>query len=255
MAVTINIYLHGFFFTEIQGNELVIASPKHNMHKFGFWDHQQNELQAFPAAPTPLPWFKSLTQGQQDQFPNDILRFSRTDIKVPVDKFFIAPPGNQYQVYFRLPVPANITSVRPGGNMREIGMDRSMVAQSIQKRCGTGIDLSLITCLTYSAIGNIGFTDISFFAEHCAAPNILQIQALFADTKLVFPYFDLVFTAFNPGGKLPGSADENEMTLFEAGKKLSNNPCLGWTAQQRKEEHLMPPLIRTANCPQFGVMP
>jgi hypothetical protein len=256
MAVDINIYLLGFFFSEIQDDQLIIASPKHMMHKFGFWDHQQNQLQPFPAPPAPLPWFRFLEQGQHDQFPDDILRFSRTDLGMPTNEFFIAPPGDQYQVYFQLPVPADITSVRPGGNMREIGMDKSKVAQSIQKRCGTDIDLSLITRLTYSATGNIGFTDISFFAEHCTTPSVIDIQNLFNDARVVLPRFDLNFLSLIPGPSLPGpGSNENVMTLCEAGAKLSNNPCTECLPKSGQERsRFIPPLLRTANCPQFGVM-
>jgi hypothetical protein len=254
VTTEINIYLHGFFFTEIQGNNLVIASPKHDMHNFGYWDHQQNSFLPFPSPSGSFPWINFLMQGQQDYFCPGILQFSRKEIGVPDNKFFIELPEDQYKVYLKLPIPNNITSVRAGGNMKEISMDTSgKVAKSIYSHCGDDTDLGLITCLTYFSSVNIGFTDISFYAEHCHAPDISGIESLFHDAHIVFPYFDLEFASFNPGKILPGPADENEMTLCEAGARLKNNPCMSADEYRTVQNNMIPPLLRTANCPQFGI--
>jgi hypothetical protein len=258
VTTEINIYLHGFFFTEIQGSNLVIASPKHDMHKFGYWDHQQNLFLPFPATSDSFPWINFLKQGQQDYFRSGILQFSRKEIGVPDNMFFIGLPADHYKVYITLPLPKDITSVRAGGNIKEISMDRSgKVAQSIYTHCGEDTDLGLITCLTYVSTANIGFTDISFYAEHCHAPDISGIKYLFQDAQLVFPSFDLKFTAFNPGKPLPAEQnDENLMTLCEAGARLKNNPCkpsMPVGEDRATKNPMIGTLLRTANCPQFGI--
>jgi hypothetical protein len=256
MPVDISIYLHGFFFSEIQGDQLVIASPPHKMHNFGYWDHQQNDLKPYPVYPNTFSWIPALRQGQQDTFPTDVLRFTRSDLSMPKGEWFISAPGDQYAFYVKLPLPADIISVRPGGNLSEIGMDlKGKVATSIKKQLPGSPNLSLITCLQYVANGPIGFTDISFFGEHCAPPDMVMLNILFRDAQRVLPRFDLTLLKLNPGPKLPGpGGDENLMKLCEAGTKLKHNPCPPCVPTIAQQADAPAPLIRTANCPQFGIV-
>jgi hypothetical protein len=255
MAVEIRIYLHGFFFTEVQGDNLVIASPYHNMHAFGFWDHQQNFLQPFPASSNTFPWIQQLRQGQANSFDKDLFQFTRADLGMGSSEVFINLPSSQYPAYVTLPLPEEIKGIRAGGNITEFGMDTSgKVAKSIIKHCGSPADLSLIVRLTYMSSGQIGFTDISFFAEHCSPPDKDMLNTLFDDARKVFPNFDLTLLKLNSGKPLPGAGDDNERKLCEAGKRLKNNPCPPCTDLVSSARLPGVPLLRTANCPQFGIV-
>lgn len=251
MTVDINIFLHGFFFTEAQDNKLVIASPKYEMHNFGYWNDQEVTWTAFPASP--FSWIQALRDGGKQDFPNDILQFSRKDLGLKTP--FIPAPGNgvEYAVYIELPHPSDIQSVRDGGNINELLMVKGgKVEGSVHGHCGTNHKMSLITQLLYKANGPIGFTDINFYAEHCKEPGWKELDALFVLTKTVLHEFDLRITGIDGGEKLPDPGPDNEKTLCELGAQLRKNPCKCDPVKQSRAEQKMP-LIRTANCPQFGI--
>src|SRR6185312_472963 len=159
MTVEINIYLHGYFFFEIQEDQqqLVLASPRYDMHKFGFWNDQELAWTSFEHGD--FEWMKALRDGGQDQLPNNILQFSRNDIGIKHP--FIQPPdaSRAYAVYFVLPRPSAITPVRDGGDLAEFPMKDGKVKRSVGNHCGDNTQLSLISCLTYEASGPVGFTD------------------------------------------------------------------------------------------------
>jgi hypothetical protein len=253
MTVPINIFLHGYFFTEAQADKLVIASPKYDMHMFGYWDDQQLTWKAFPS--TPFTWIQQLRGGGEADFPDDTLQFSRDNLGLKTP--FIPPPGGgvEYAVYIELPFPSRIDSVRDGGNINEFLMKKGgKIEGSVHGHCGTNHEMSLITQLVYVANGPIGFTDINFYAEHCMEPDWKELNDLFTKTKAVFPQFDLWLTGPIKGKKLPGPDSDNEKTLCELGAKLNGNPCVCDPKKQDRSKKDPAPLIRTANCPQFGVV-
>ena len=200
MAVEIHIYLHGFFFTEVQQipgtqeNTLVIASPKHDpkhgpmMHKFGYWDDRDVAWQPLPTPGSTFPWIAELQDGGKQQFPKDILQFSRVDLGLNAN--FIDKSADQYAIFINLTkLPSDITSLRDGGDVVGLPMQDCKVKKSIGSHCGT--QLKLITCLTYQVSNPVGFNNISLYAAHCKSPGINDINSLFDDTRLVQPAFDL----------------------------------------------------------------
>lgn len=252
MTVPINIFLHGYFFTEAQDEKLVIASPKYDMHMFGHWDDQEQTWTPFPASP--FTWIDALRDGGKQDFPGDVLLFSRGDLGLKQP--FIQPPGigREYAVYIELPLPSDIQSVRDGGNINELLMVKGgKIEGSVHGHCGTNHQLALITQLVYTANGPIGFTDINFYAEHCMEPSWKELDELFVKTHDVFPEFDLRITGLAGGKKLPKPGPDNEMTLCELGAKLRDNPCVCGPTHQDLAMKDPAPLIRTANCPQFGI--
>jgi hypothetical protein len=245
MTVDINIYLHGYFFTEAQDDKLVIASPPYTMHKIGYWDDAEMSWRPFPK---PFQWIPALRDGGKQDFPDDILHFSRKDLGL--SKPFIPPDAGQYGVYIELPLPSDIRSVRDGGDLGEFQMQDGKVAESVTHLCGSNARLSLVTWLLYKSSGVLGFTDINFYAEHCLAPGAADLKGLFEETRKVLPNFDLHLTDLGGGRDLSGPSTDNEKTLCELGPTLKNNPCTDQDCHAIK-----PMLVRTANCPQFGVQP
>ncbi len=250
MAVEIHIFLHGFFFAEVQQipgtpkNKLVIASPKHDpmMHKFGYWDDHDMSWQRFPSPTVTFPWIAALQDGGKQKFPNDILQFSRQELGLKTN--FIDKSSDQYAVYVDLGVlPSGITSLRDGGDIVELPMQDCKVKTSIGNHCGT--QLKLVTCLTYQVPNPVGFNNINFHAEHCMPPGMGEINTLFDETRLVQPAFDLKLSC----RQLPKASSNNERTLCELGNTLTNNPCSGADCAGP----MTTLMIRTANCPQFGI--
>jgi hypothetical protein len=246
----IRIFLHGFFFVEVQQvpdtgkNTLVIASPKHDpmMHKFGYWNDHDMSWQPFPAPGSTFPWIAALQDRGKQNFPKDILQFSRNDLGLTTN--FIDKPPARYGVYIDLGVlPSKITSLRDGGDLVELPMQDCNVKKSISSHCGA--QLKLVTCLTYQISNPVGFNDINLYASHCKSPEIGEINTLFDETRLVQPAFDLKLAS----RQLPGPSSKNENTLCELGNTLKDNPCSAVDCSGPMR--IM--MLRTANCPQFGI--
>lgn len=247
MSVVINVYLHGFFFIETSKDKLVIASPKYDMHNFGYWDDQERAWHTFPNSP--FSWIKALQDGGKQDFPKDILQFSRDDLGLK--RSFIQPPDaiRQYAVYLELPLPADITSARDGGDLSEFHMKDGKVKKSVSGHCGDNTPLCLLSRLTYVASGPVGFNAINFYAEHCMAPGSDDLNLLFDKTREVLPDFDLKLVGLGQGRTLEKPDSDNEETLCELGSSLKENPCDATKCRQMHHE-----LLRTANCPQFGIV-
>src|SRR5258708_1247233 len=85
----INILLHGFFFLEFQKDEfgkdmLVVASPIVEGHTPFFRDHDSQQLQRS----TPVIDLRTqITPGSRLDFPDQMLSFSRGDIKIKRQNF------------------------------------------------------------------------------------------------------------------------------------------------------------------------
>lgn len=246
----IRIFLHGFFFIEVQQipntqkKTLVIASPKHDpaMHKFGYWDDHEVTWKQFPNPDSTFSWIAALQEGDKQQFPNDILQFSRDNLGLKAN--FIDRSADQYAVFIDLKkLPLAITSLRDGGDLSELPMQDGNVKKSIANHCGP--QLKLVTCLTYEVANSVDFNEINLYAAHCMAPGIGEINTLFDETRLVQPAFDLKFGL----RQLPAPSSNNERTLCELGDALANNPCHALDCSSSETIRM----LRTANCPQFGI--
>jgi hypothetical protein len=252
----LDIYLHGFFFTEIMGNNLVIASPEYNDHICAYWDHSDNILHPPPSDldTQPFSWISALdTSGTKSTFPGDILQFSRGDLGAngPI----ISPPDlrHRYAWYLKLPLPADITGVRAGGNRQEINMSsNSRIANSVDGHWKSGGKkaLSLITHLRYNTTSSIGISSINLYAEHCAEPGYKDLNDLFNQTLKVISKFDLQLSPFTEGPCLTCPPGDDYKAICELGTTVTNNPCAPCNSCPAR----CPKLIRTANCPQFGIV-
>jgi hypothetical protein len=247
---TLDIFLHGFFFTEILGSKLVIASPEYNDHVFAYWDHTDNTLHAPPPASSPFTWVSALDpSGSANSFPSDLLHFSRQSVGSG-DEPFIVPPDlkHRYAWYLELPLPSKIVGVRDGGNISEFVIPMgNHVGESVKKHCGPTGNLKLITCLHYNTIRSVNVSRVNFYAEHCNKPKVVDLNDLFAQTSKELPKFDFVFADIKEGQSLPCAKTDDEKLLCELGT-VSPNPCSPCSCPPPKE------MIRTANCPQFGIV-
>jgi hypothetical protein len=235
----LNIFLHGFFFFEIIGQNLVLATPFCDGHNFGYWDYTDSVLHPFPGPPI---WDALMDGGQDPKVPQAILQFSRDDLRIPA---FIPPPSGdiQYAFYQKLPRPSNIAPVRAGGNIREMKRKKGNVSDSLENHCGTDYNVSLITCLQYKTSRPLGSKYLSLYAEHCKEPDYKRLNAVFATAKKTFKDFDLELDAPSAGNPIP-AGNKYTNALCELDTMLKNNPCPSCRTH----------LIRTANCPQFGIV-
>jgi hypothetical protein len=242
----LNIFLHGFFFMEFQTllgeQRLVVATPYTPAHHFGYWDHKDSVLHDFPSS---FPWISDLQRGEKSSFPKEILKFANADIQRPVP--FIPPPNSDYAMYMSLPLPGNIVPIRYGGDIQDFKMETTgKVCQSMYKRCGYSRSLSLITCLQFKTARRLDFRNINLYAEHCKDPSSAELNDAFCKAKNVFnaPQFDLHLVDEPAARTLPEPTNDDEKALCEL-LELGDNPC---------KTKCQVELIRTANCPQFGVL-
>ncbi|HEX7286182.1 MAG TPA: hypothetical protein VF532_08370 [Candidatus Angelobacter sp.] len=250
----LDIFLHGFFLIEVQGKNLVIASPKYEDHVFGYWDHTDRKLHTPPPvnSTAPFPWIAALdTKGNADKFPKSLLHFGRGAVGSGTGPF-IPPPDDKhlYKWYLRLPLPAQIRGVRQGGNISEMAMSsNSKIAKSVYDHCGYNKKLKLITRLRYNTVTPVNISSINLYAEHCSPPNFGDLNKLFCETAKLMPAFDFGFSDKpKDGAHLPCPHRFDEKALCELNSYLADNPC--------KKDCPCPPgldMIRTANCPQFGI--
>lgn len=247
---TVDIFLHGFFLVEVVGGKLVLASPEYNDHVFGYWDHTDKILHAPPLWSSPFPWIAALdTSGSANTFPDDLLHFSREAVG-PANGPFINPPDlrHRYAWYLELPLPSKISGVREGGNIAELVIPKgNHVGDSVKKHCGPTGNLKLITCLHYNKVKSVNVSRVNLYAEHCDEPTVADLNDLFSQTSKEIPNFDFVLTGINEGKQLDCPKTDDEKALCELGKAVSPNPCSPCPCP--------PPhrMLRTANCPQFGV--
>lgn len=239
----LNVFLHGFFFMEFQNGRLIVASPATEVHKFGYWDHNDYSLHDIPPSGS-FSWITELQPGRTKKFPKEVLRFANSDIRASGP--FIPSQSEKHKIYMDLPLPGNIAAIREGGFLDDLRMDENgKVCQSMYKRCGRGRRVSLISCLQYKTSQGLGFKNISIYAEHCREPHKDDLNYVFGVAKDAFaPEFDITLIAEPPERMLPKPKYDDEKALCEL-PKLGNNPC----TQQCDYK-----LIRTANCPQFGVV-
>jgi hypothetical protein len=248
----VNIVLHGFFFMEFQGNNLLVASPPHDKHQFYYQD-AGGALQKLSGL---IDLTGPLQSGRKTKFPNTILQFSRKDIKLTRPSFIDNGQPDRYACLLRLPWPEDIVALRRGA-VADLNPQSGNVASSIKRLCA--LNVATVTRLKYFAKSSPPFTTRNYFAEHCHMPKACEVNAAFDSARNVFgKEFDLTISGVDcislPPDK-PGDLPD-EMSLDDERALEEVAPC--------PEEKCPPPpcpvgkvcltSVEVATCPTFGVI-
>lgn len=270
-----NVLLHGLFFMEFQDNDLIVAAPFYDPHRYFYRDHQNPkslvcvnaDLGDFTDGPgSPLP--------DVDPFPSEILHFSKSDLGLQPGSNYI-DVNKTYGCLLKLPAPKHIVALRCGDydDFASISINGN-VRSSIDKRCGPR--LALITWLYYdSPSSKMNFKTRSYYAEHCnQVLDPVEVNNTLQAATNVFPTFDLRVSDLShkqvdpdPVTQLPSYiAQDDESDLLE----ISGQPCPCPHKTVGDGNHLDPirkpqggkkvgkistnRAVEVATCPQFGVI-
>jgi len=180
MANQANILLHGLFFLQYQGDQLIVLAPYHKKHEFKKRpQHQQppldplNDEEAFA---------NLIPHNIKQAFPPSMPQFDKNETGVG-DLVPKQKPEKNYRCQMVLPWPLDIDVIRTRGRMRDLKpMLTSRVGDNILKYSGPG--LGLVTVLHYET-PDPGFT-ISCFAEHMKPANTNEVNDALKDAGKLF---------------------------------------------------------------------
>ncbi|HEY2915200.1 MAG TPA: hypothetical protein VGK21_17680 [Candidatus Angelobacter sp.] len=260
----VKIFLHGFFFIDVQDQKLglVVAAPFHPNHHFVFRSDGETQFVDIPMSV--IDFQENLKSSSTSlAWPKSILNFEKA--KVGLDRQVITRVwSNTLGCLLLLPWPDRIVAHRNGGKLAEFKLGGN-VGKVIQNSCNPALSLSI--SLEYDDSTGLPFRKRHYYAEHCDVPNDDEIADMLRVAKQAFgpkfaSKFDLQMTHI-PGTPATVTSDPDEQTLGEL-SGISNNPCPPLPADQKdaqqklmeglteaqKEQFFM---IRTANCPMFGM--
>src|SRR6267154_6213537 len=153
MANNANILLHGLFFLQYQGSNLIVMTPDHNMHVFV--QRFQGGQKPFPSLPLEPSFGNLVPNGSKVAFPSDMPQFDKNETSVG-DLVFIQTPKKNYRCRMALPFPLDIVMIRSTGFITNFQPDpASKIGQSILRHTGPG--MGIVTLLHYET-PDPGFT-------------------------------------------------------------------------------------------------
>src|SRR6185312_7780763 len=260
----VKIFLHGFFFIDVQDQLLIAAAPDHPNHHFLF---RSDGDTAFTDIPMSVQRFDDGTltpASSKPNWPRSILNFNKS--KVGLDARTITPVwSNTLRCLLVLPFPNRITPHRNGGSIDEFTLGGN-VGASILQSCDKALSLSI--SLEYDSSNSAAFGVRHYYAEHCDTPNDDEIADMLRKARNAFgpkfrQQFDLTISHIpTTAGTITTNPDEQVLGELQG---FRNNPCPPLPAAQRDArkrllEGLSPEKqkeifqIRTANCPIFGMI-
>lgn len=272
-----NLVFHGFFFFDFQPGVLVVASPAYSDHNFLFRDKDEYSLHEMPQEAVDLR--DKLKAGPATPvWPGEILYFNKKEAKLDVPLVPSSYDSKKHGSLLILPYPENIAAIRYGGTT-----DEFMLSGNIAKylKLPSDKNLGLITCLQYNKKVNLDFSTRHYYAEHCKTPGNRGMVDMFNAARDAFggdfkKGFDLNMTQTKLSRRekaeyrkrlnaIPDDDYNDEAALREL-RYVQGNPCNPFPAalqaksrdkklhSKSPENHLHKELIRTANCPQFGMV-
>lgn len=272
----VNLVFHGFFFFDFQTDALVVSSPSYQDHNFLFRDEDVDDLNDMPQEAlnytTQLKWGPATPA-----WPDAILHFNKSEAKLDVPLIPRTFDAKKHGSLLILPYPERVVAIRYGGTTDELTLGGN-IAQYI-KRPSDKI-LGLITCLQYFKKANLDFDTRHYYAEHCIPPGNTGVASALKAARDAFggdfnKGFDLTVTQteLSKAQKavyrrrlkaIPEDDYNDEAALLEL-RNVGHNPCKPFPARlptssldkkapsmHKPPKH--PELIRTANCPQFGMV-
>jgi hypothetical protein len=258
---SIKIFLHGFFFVDVQNSLLVVGAPDHPNHHFLFRSDGDTKLTDIPMSVQDFQG-KLTPAGNRPQWPKSILNFPKATVGLD-PKAIDTVWSNSLRCLLLLPFPNRITPHRNGGSLSDFTLGGN-VGNAIRASCDQNLSLSL--SLEYDSSNGLDFQTRHYYAEHCDTPNDDEIADMLLHARNAFgpkfkQQFDLQMThipttgvAINPTpeeqtlGELSGLGNNPCPALADNLKKTRNKMLDGLTPEQRQEF-----LVRTANCPMFGM--
>lgn len=263
-ASTVFLFFHGFFFFDVQSingkDALLVGAPYYKYHKFLHRDQGANQLDPIPQQVWDLT--TDLTGATvMPKWPREILNFSKSGIMHDV-----VPRtwSSAFGCILVLPCPSAIKGIRDGGDITDFTMGGNIASRI---SAVSGPNLSLITRLQYTSSTR---KTHHFHAEHCDIPNEDEIAEMLNTARSAFggefqKKFDLTMTRIPVTSASTAATDDEKNLPDLAG--MTGNPCkslpqpsrsTGQSQQIRKSpkgaaRNSEKRLIRTANCPMFGM--
>ncbi|HEX7286183.1 MAG TPA: hypothetical protein VF532_08375 [Candidatus Angelobacter sp.] len=279
----VNLVFHGFFFFDFQGDALVVGSPFYKDHLFMYRDHAEDELHDMPEEV--VSYEDQLIQGSVC-WSDAIMSLSKSQASISGPVIPRQYSSDRLGSLLVLPYPKKVVPIRFGGLTDEFELEGT-IAQYIKlpsdKKCG------LATCLQYDKKNKSGEPDFDarhYYAEHCIPPGNEGLKQIFTAARNGFggtfkDKFDLKMTQtkqLSPdSAKLHEESkrsmarldddDYNDEAALRELRYVKHNPCKPFEtpadrfAGRAGRMHGTigrdrdPRLIRTANCPQFGILP
>jgi hypothetical protein len=265
------ILLHGLFFLEYKGNNLVVTAPQVVDHDYqiGTPDNDGSDLQPiqgqtsldFSDPKMGLVGDKAFTR----RFPPELLQFSKKETGV-------GDLTGPFRFRCVLPCPLDIVPLR-NGPRSDFRCVPGGIFLSMNKHPGEQI--SIVTCLVYTgSIAKIHPTSTNrchFYAEPDFATGIEHTNQALAEAKLVFAHWDkfdlqLDTTKLSPEAlhtvparppikdspRVPLSGDFEEDPLFAIRNPRPNSQG-GTTQPGVGSSTTVAQTVNVANCGQYGV--
>jgi len=260
----VKIFLHGFFFIDVQEKGVVVAAPSYPKHHFLFRSDGDTQFTDIPMSVVDLQTNIHTSATARPQWPKGIFNFKKS--VVGLDPQALASVwSNTLGCLLLLPWPDRIVQHRDGGVLTDVIFGGN-VGKAIQSSCDQKLWLSI--SLEYDNATGFPFQKRHYYAEHCDIPNDDEIADMLDTAKHAFgtkfeQNFDLQMTHI-PTTTATTTSDPDDQTLGEI-SGMQNNPCPHLSgAQKASRDKLIASLseeqrariftVRTANCPMFGMI-
>jgi hypothetical protein len=234
-----NILLHGLFFLQYQGNNLIAMTPDHSKHVFLM--RSQNQKPPFTNLPQDLTPTNLIGGSTQAPFPPEMPQIDKNITGVG-DLVATSTPSKNYRCRLVTLWPLEIVVLRSGGSFSDFhSLSTSTVGANIKKPGLT--KLGIVTLLHFETSGP-AFT-ISYFAEHMMPTQAVDVNPVLKASQVLFQQgnnFDLQFSECDwcPNCSAPPICPDPDPLP----KKI-----LDWGVI-RDDEHSVGEVYRTEDCAQ-----